>query len=204
MRDYPWHNPLPLCLVSPPCPEQRVNPYQAPSAFLDQSWTWFLSWLTKQQPWAHRFVSQYGHDAQQGIAPEGPDPPGQRGTQLPAHLVLLQLSQDVGRHSIPDSHHLWKAKERGVRLRASWIAASGTRHVEVSTKSPDKHRPGCWAGLCPSFPVPALLCPRAGLGPEWGGGKGSGPEQWPSNPQKGMAPQNPGRDPAAWWHKRIL
>lgn len=44
---------------------------------------------------------------------------------MPAHLVLLQLIQDVGRHSIPDSHHLWKARERGVRLQASRIIASG-------------------------------------------------------------------------------
>ena len=118
------HNPLPLCLLSPLWPPGRTKPCRVLNAFSDCIWTWVLSWLTRKQLWAHGVVSVCCHHAQGGIAPRGPRSPGQRGTKTPAHLVQLQLSQDVRRHSIPDSHNLWKARERGVRLRASQLTAS--------------------------------------------------------------------------------
>ena len=47
-----------------------------------------------------------------------------RGTRTSAHLVQLPLSPGVIRHSSPDSHHLWKARERGLRLRAEQLTDS--------------------------------------------------------------------------------
>lgn len=121
---------------------------------------------------------------------------------MPAHLVQLQLSQDVRRHGIPDSHNLWKARERGVRLRASQLTAS--------RQAP---RPGSDRCRCPQTAAelgcaPVSDCqpssaPGAGLEQKWGCGKGAGPGLWPPHPQKGTAPQSPGHDLPAWWRKRI-
>ena len=126
-----------------------------------------------------------GHDAQGGIAPQRPGCPGQRETKRPTHLVQLHLCQDVRGHSVPDSHNLWKARERGVRLQASQLTVS---------------RQG---GCAPISHCPPYSAPGAGLEQKWGRGTGSGSGLWPPNPQKGMAPQSPGCDLPAWQHKRL-
>ena len=66
----------------------------------------------------------------------GFNPSKVRGTRMPAHLVQLQLSQGVIRHSSPESHHLWKARERGLRLRAN--------HLTDSRQAPCPGDDRCW------------------------------------------------------------
>ena len=58
------------------------------------------------------------------------------GTKMPAHLFQLPLSQAVIRHSSPESHHLWKARERGLRLWAD--------HLTDSRQAPCPGDGRCW------------------------------------------------------------
>ena len=198
------HNPLPLCLLSPLWPPGRTKPCRVLNAFSDCIWTWVLSWLTRKQLWAHGVVSVCCHHAQGGIAPRGPRSPGQRGTKTPAHLVQLQLSQDVRRHSIPDSHNLWKARERGVRLQASQLTASrqaprpGGDRCRCPQPAQTNTARAAELGSAPISHCQPYSAPGAGLGQKWRCGKGSAPGLWPSNPQKVMAPQHPGHDLPAW------
>lgn len=80
------------------------------------------------------------------------------------------------------------------KLLAQGLTEAGVR------KQPRQTRPRLRSWAVPQFPYSA---PGAGLGYKWGCGKGSGPGLWPSNPQKALAPQSPGRDLPAWWHKGV-
>lgn len=127
--------------------------------------------------------------------PRGPGSPGQRRTKTPAHLVQLQLSQDVLSHSIPDSHHLCKARGRGVRLRA--------RQLPASRQAPRPGRDRCRApataqtntaraaalGSAPVSDCQPSPAPGAGLEQKRGCGKGSGPGLWHLTPRKGWHPR---------------